>query len=462
MKKAVIKLMGMALALLVLLHFISPWLDSDSKYRQKLETFYELPENSVNILIFGNSHAVTALNPAILNAQLGVNTYNLGQGGQELIVTYHYMQEALKYQKPQLIILEAYNTRGVNDTRSLPSNLQSLHALRPSINKYEAIANYVPPAYYIEALLPAVSMHHNWSVLPRSDVSSTSSSYPLSNGFRAINSQLSPQNFQLYKSDSIKDAGQNFVPLLQQKRYWLKKIKDLCKRHEVPLLFTVTPILPAYLQDRQYHLWSDNLAEASKLYKLFYFDMNSQQLQKRWKRGHFANEVSSFHHVNKDGAALASKLLGQYIRQQKLVSSKRADTTWQEVNASIPQFYEYKTNLDLLSDQLLEQRKDGISYFYNKPERAVFVRIGKKHQQMATGQLVFHFIPEDETALADYGLEGKKYAASKVQIERPSQPWSPQYTTIRVDLPEYAVKSIRFGPARDQELSFEPWWLYFE
>lgn len=73
-----------------------------------METFYRQTSGTVDVLNLGNSHMFTNVNPAILWDEYGITAFNLGAGLQPLWNTYFYMDEALKYQTPKVIVVDLF------------------------------------------------------------------------------------------------------------------------------------------------------------------------------------------------------------------------------------------------------------------------------------------------------------------------------------------------------------------
>ena len=107
MKKSIIKTIAFLLILFTSLYFTDSALrlkSSDGIY--SLKKFYEQDENSIDVLILGSSHAFENFNTGVLWEEQGIASYVLGGSWQPVWNTYYYLKEALKTQKPKLIILE--------------------------------------------------------------------------------------------------------------------------------------------------------------------------------------------------------------------------------------------------------------------------------------------------------------------------------------------------------------------
>ena len=93
------------LAIGVLL-FCGFWKVFHFKYAKRLELYYGLPKNTVDVLVTGSSHAHVHINPAILFEENGISAYILSSSNQPIWNSYYYIVEALKTQSPKLVIVE--------------------------------------------------------------------------------------------------------------------------------------------------------------------------------------------------------------------------------------------------------------------------------------------------------------------------------------------------------------------
>jgi hypothetical protein len=110
MKKKFLKIVSF---LLVFALTITAYMTAlDFKYLDsvfKFDAFYELPENSVDVLVLGSSHAYQGINTSVLWNEYGYSAFNLCGAAQPIWNTYYYLEEALKTQTPKVIILDIYS-----------------------------------------------------------------------------------------------------------------------------------------------------------------------------------------------------------------------------------------------------------------------------------------------------------------------------------------------------------------
>ena len=76
----------------------------------EIEEFYDEPKNSIDVLIVGGSHTMCSVSATSIYDNTGLTAYNLPTWSQPVWVSYHYIVEALKYQKPQIVILDAFGS----------------------------------------------------------------------------------------------------------------------------------------------------------------------------------------------------------------------------------------------------------------------------------------------------------------------------------------------------------------
>lgn len=70
--------------------------------------FYQMEEETIDVLFLGSSHAVSAFSPQQLYNEYGITSYNLGCEQQNMLTSYYWLKEALHFQKPKAVILDTY------------------------------------------------------------------------------------------------------------------------------------------------------------------------------------------------------------------------------------------------------------------------------------------------------------------------------------------------------------------
>ena len=86
------------------------WLARDSMWEPATlieEGFYAEPENSLDVICIGSSHVFLDISPMAMWKAEGITAYDLTSSIQRMWVSYYYLKEALKYQTPKVVVLDA-------------------------------------------------------------------------------------------------------------------------------------------------------------------------------------------------------------------------------------------------------------------------------------------------------------------------------------------------------------------
>ena len=139
--KIILKSIIFILIFLLLLHMLSILLvRKGNGYGTDVFDFYKQDKNSIDILYLGSSHAYSSFNPYLIEEETKLNGYVFATQQQPLWITYHYLKEALKYQKPKYIVLEVHMAVvQKNDYAEEQVNRDAIDKMRLSKNKLEVI-----------------------------------------------------------------------------------------------------------------------------------------------------------------------------------------------------------------------------------------------------------------------------------------------------------------------------------
>ena len=79
------------------------------------EGLYRLKRNTLDVLILGSSKAYTAFIPQELYDGWGIRAYDLGTDLQSGLISWYWLKEALRFQKPAAVVLEIHDFFPVYD-----------------------------------------------------------------------------------------------------------------------------------------------------------------------------------------------------------------------------------------------------------------------------------------------------------------------------------------------------------
>lgn len=216
-------------------HSFFSFKDGDGSYVMK--TFYELEDNTVDVLVLGTSHAFEGINPAILWDDLGVTSYDLCGAMAPMWNSYYYLEEALKSQSPQLVILEAFSlVPTFEDDEDASKYIKNTFGLKPSGTKLEAIKETTGEEW-VSYGLAYIQYHNRYSELSDIDF------YPYRNDEPLFSSWLGyGRNYSILPfEDRTFDNHYMYLDLREKEEEYYRKIIGLCQEKEIPILIMAVP-----------------------------------------------------------------------------------------------------------------------------------------------------------------------------------------------------------------------------
>lgn len=262
----------------------------------KVRGFYQEQKNSLDFVMIGSSQLYADISPAVIYRDYGFTSYDFCANEQPMWVSYYYMKESLKRQKPKAIILDVFTIYGADyedegvthiNLDDLPFSLNKLLAIKDSVRSGERIPYYFEIAKY----------HTTWQGLDQDKFKAT---FDYSSD---KNKGYSPFVYPtIYESQAKEEVRlQNERDELPNKAlYWLEKIKELAKKEQVDLILIKTPNGSADRQ-RLYNALADYI-DANWNQEIDFIDMNQI----------FDGEA----HINVLQAEIVSDYLGQYLKER--------------------------------------------------------------------------------------------------------------------------------------------------
>lgn len=293
--------------------------------------FYEMERDSVDVLFLGSSQAGAGLNPQDLYNKYNITSYNLSSDSQPLWVSYYWLQEVLKYQSLQAVVLDCYMLW--SDTKKSESDARkAFDNMRLGIVKLEAIdtvCTFDERQSRLSYLLTNLRYHERWQELSERDFSWKEDIVP----------PAKLKGFYLYKNQC---GYQDYVPLeireseiddfLPEAKSYLDKIVKLCRENDIELILIKTPTLAETLERH------NAVAEYAAANSLMFFDFNEKILHEKINYDYPAdmhdNETSGAKsaHANPSGARKMTHFIGDILLNNCAITPKQ-NWQWEETRA---------------------------------------------------------------------------------------------------------------------------------
>ena len=260
------------------------------------------PDNTIDLMVIGNSEAYATIVPMELWNDYGYTSYICASPEQPLPLTIRLVVEALKHQKPKMIILEA----------------SSMHLTSDLSDASDQVLNH---------FLKVFQYHDRWKNLSKEDFTSKPeyTNINIMKGYEYSNEVVG-----LDVNTIEKTSESAAIPRVNQ--IYIRLINYICKKNDIK--FTIVRA-PSSLY------WSEEVYQNIKTFcdnnGMDYVDLNvgENKVTIDWTKETRDAGV----HLNHVGAVKATKQLGKYLHSTNLLENHKEDEKFKVWNE---QYSEYK------------------------------------------------------------------------------------------------------------------------
>lgn len=265
----------------------------------RVKQYQALPENSVEVLFLGSSNLMGGINPVQLWNETGIQAYDYCSRAQTFPFTYAYLQDALRTQKPECVVIDAYSIFSDKDINNLINtdfhfglNMDSL-----SISaKSELITNYIYKKEWLSYYFPLFKNHNYFKTWenPEDETDEIFMGYCFAGGI------------EYYETPQYTD---NVAAMDEVDGIYLQKIIELCQAEEIDLFVIKTPV--AY--DDEEHQKLNAAKQMCEAYGVDFYDMSLDTAE--WNFD-FSSDMRDYFHVNASGAEKVTTRIGEILSKK--------------------------------------------------------------------------------------------------------------------------------------------------
>lgn len=284
-------------------------------YVTHIRSFYHMEKDSIEAIFLGPSQMYRGINAQKITDEYGVPSFDFGGDSQPLMITYYYLQEVLKRQKPKVVGVEVTKIfdASVNNEvitysyPAMPLTVEKYNSLKTILNgdKFEA-AKYC---------VPLIANHSWWNQINPIDIVTDlfrdhSAEYAL-RGFR--NSDVA----ESVKIDFLGELDGEIQEIPSDSIIAINNIVELCRQNDIQLVFFKTPVAAE---------WTRNDSKIVKEYMaengFCFFDMNDNLDEIGIDpEADFCDD----HHLNTQGANKTTDYFVRKLKSLKVFDSLFSD-----------------------------------------------------------------------------------------------------------------------------------------
>ena len=284
--------------------------------------FYELEDDSVDVLFLGSSHAFESFNTGTLWDEYGMASYILGGSAQPLWNTYYYLKEALKTQTPKVIVLEGYFTtcyrEYADDSRIIKNN----NGLHWSADKLNSIKISSPEERWNEFMLEYEQYHTRYRELEAGDFL-PNQNYRLYDDWKGFGC-----NMDTIPLESVDVSGvEEKIPLYEKTEKYYRMIIELAQDNNIPIVVAISPYAGITEGEQMvFNAASDIAHEYGVPFVNFNFYLNEMGMN-------YETDAADEAHLNYKGNQKYSFYFGKWLKDNYDIPNRKGDerySSWQK------------------------------------------------------------------------------------------------------------------------------------
>ncbi len=206
-------------------------------------SYLAIPENTVDVVFFGNSHLFDGVDPATVWRTSGITSFTHAGPMQNLHVSDYYVREALRTQKPRVVAIEMSSISYGPDKYNSEFHLINIGYMPWSMNKIEAGLLTTPAADRVGVFVDLWTYHSRWrQIRPRDfDLAGKNLYTSYLKGFTPQFTSREVTPTPEVKSASVLAADDAAIAYNMEP---LRRIAETCDRNDIELLLFLTPTGP--------------------------------------------------------------------------------------------------------------------------------------------------------------------------------------------------------------------------
>lgn len=358
----VVSLIGINRLLVPKFYFTNNW-PTTSVYTE----FYKMDKNTIDVLFLGSSHGETLFYPQELYDEYGIRSYNLSCEQQNVITSYYWLKEALRFQNPKVVVLESTfcfpywpwsNYYCYNSTPECTR--KAIDAMRWSHIKVNAVRDFstYESEFTMESFLfNNIVYHDRWKELVEEDfLRDFMENNGETKGFAPLTAISNNYDYKPIQDDNNAEAA-SMMYLMDE---YFEKIISLCKDNNIEFVLVTAPSIT---QTAENH---NGCELAANQFGFNYYDFNSEDLYNEIEYN-FALDNSDDGHLGLTGAKKITLKIGEILTNEYNVEPIM-DKQWEESR---------QYNERIINNLKLKCENDALEYvgLLDKDKYNIFVAI---------------------------------------------------------------------------------------
>lgn len=258
--------------------------------------YYYTSPNTIDVFAVGSSHIYNSINPIQMYEDNGISAYVLANGSQSTWFSYYYLKEALKSQKPKVVILDTYTVMAEDSVFDTAVTM-NFYQMNFSWNKYEALRNSGEKEW-VPLLFRFPITHSEYANISEQNMKPSDSCYL---GYHFDMGVIPFEN-----DVKIEEMGEREISEKTEK--YLRMSIELCQNNGIDIILFNAPCPTITAENMLYYNYVEKIAEE---YKVPYLNLckDVDEIGINWEWDCFDEGG----HLNYLGAYKTTKYVEEYL-----------------------------------------------------------------------------------------------------------------------------------------------------
>ena len=274
-------------------------------------SYYKQKPNTVDVLFIGSSHVYCDIDNGILWDDYGISSYDLGGAESPMWVTYYHLKEAMKYQTPKAVFMEI-SLAGIRQVNEQPEfwTEDNNYGMRWNANRINQLKDNTIEKTFPKILFPLSAMHTRYKELNENDFTDKNNSI----NYKGFDPRWGTTEFETPDAFAITEEE----PISEKSEKYFRKIIDLVKEENIPMVMFVSPYYFEESEQRMFN-YMFRIAEEEGIdginFNYYYENMGLD----------FSTDMAENLHLNSLGTQKFTKYFGQIIKDSFELTDHRGD-----------------------------------------------------------------------------------------------------------------------------------------
>lgn len=320
-------------------------------YRQKffgnwnLINLYKQPKNTIDVLIAGDSHALTTINPGILWEKEGISSYLVSTEGQDIWISYHGVVEALKTQNPEVIVYDIHNVNKLEEYSLEGTAIRGIPGMRISKNKWDLVKAAVPKEQRLSYFLEYPIYHSRYRDIGKSEFLPYSGDIYLKNSKGYSPLTIVSDVVEIEDVSQVTDTAE----LSEKVEEYLYKFIELSEETGIPVAFIAAPYYSLNAEEQRWHNRVKEIAEENGI---LYHDFNTEREEIGLDE---EEDYADPHHLNYKGADKFSAYFSDFLTQNWELEDHRGEEEYISWDVNLQDYQIMRRDYALLEADTIEE-----------------------------------------------------------------------------------------------------------